>query len=462
MTVIMRRMIGLICAVFITGTAASAQTSVNLSMQEARAVAMQALLAGESALALDLAHAILSQLPDDRSALIIIAAAAAQQGDPAAGRRAGARAFALSGTDLERYEAARLTALAAFTEGRFNLATFWLRRALIVAPDDAERAQVLADGRLVRRRNPWSFDLAASLAPSSNVNGGASGNLAAAPGTPTGTLSDDAQALAGWRGALALGATYRLWQSPVSRTLIGARYQGVRLRITDAVAVPDAALATDEVTLHLRHDRALDSGRIGAQLSYMLVDYRDLDNVTLQTDRQRYSEWQIEIDRRVPIGADMEIGLTVGRSWTVYELAAISDVLRSSFAVSYGYALPRGDQFAASIRYGDASSSNPNYRSTDWTAQISYDWAEPIGPVTLGFSGGIAKRAYPDYAIGPFVVAGGRRDNTLFYSANIGFPDISYAGFTPVMTITGSKTDSNVTRFTSESLSTGLMITSAF
>ncbi|WP_322889764.1 MULTISPECIES: surface lipoprotein assembly modifier [unclassified Yoonia] len=448
-------------AAFLLGSAASAQTTLDLSLDDARAIATRALFSGDSALALDVARAILTQVPDDRASLLIVAAAAPQQGDAAEGRRAGARAFALSGSNIERYEAARLTALAAANEERFTLATFWLRRALIVAPNDAERAQTRQDAQFLQQRNPWSFDVSASLVPSSNVNGGAASDLASAPGNPTGSLSDDAQALAGWRGSIDLGVTYRLQENPTSRTLIGAQYQMTRIRITDDVDVPDEALATDNLGFNLRHDRVLETGSIGAQLSYAMVDYRDLDSVSLETEVQKFDVWRLGIDRRVPVGENAEVTLSVGRSLTSYELARIGDVVSTSLGASLAYRLPSTDQIRATLSFSDSDGDNPNYISTDWTAQLAYTWAEPVGPIALSVSGGITKADYPEYSL-LFPVDGGRQDTTLFYAANIGFPDVSYAGFTPVLTISGSNTDSNVSRFTRDTLSAGFTIRSEF
>jgi hypothetical protein len=448
-------------AAFLLGSAASAQTTVDLSLDDARAIATRALFSGDSALALEISQAILTQVPDDRASLLIVAAAAPQQGDPAAGRRAGARAFALSDTDLQRYEAARLTALAAANQERFTLATFWLRRALIVAPNEAERDQTREDARFLRQRNPWSFDLSASLIPSSNVNGGAASEIASAPGNPTGTLSDDAQALAGWRGSLGIGATYRLQENPTSRTLIGAQYQAARVRITDDVDVPDEALSTDNFEVNLRHDRVLENGSIGGQLSYAMIDYRDLDSLTLETEVQKFDVWRIGIDRRLPVGDKAEISFSVGRSWTSYELTRIGDVVRTTVGASLAYRLPSDDQVRATLSFSDSDGDNPNYISTDWTAQLTYAWAEPIGPISLSLSGGVTTSDFPQYSL-ILPVDGGRQDTALFYSAGIGFPDASYAGFTPVLTISGSNTDSNVSRFTRDTLSAGITIRSEF
>lgn len=368
----------------------------------------------------------------------------------------------MSATDIQRYEAARLTARAAASEERFTLATFWLRRALIVAPNEVERDQTRQDARLVQQRNPWSFDLSASLVPSSNVNGGASSEVASAPGTPTGSLSDDAQALAGWRGALGFGVTYRVQENATSRTRVDAQYQLSRVRITDDVEVPDEALATDNLEVNLRHDRALETGSIGAQLSYAVIDYRALDSVTLEVEAQSFDVWRFGIDRRVPVGENAEVGLSAGRTLTSYAQTNIGDVTRLTFGASLAYRLPSTDQIRATVSISDSDGDNRNYISSDWSAQLAYSWAQPIGPVSLSIAGGITKAEYPQYAIASFQVDGGRQDTTLFYTANIGFPDINYAGFTPVLSISGSNTDSNVSRFTRDTLSAGFTIRSEF
>ena len=144
------------------GSSALAQDRVDVPLDQASAVAAQALVNGDAALALQIAETVVAARPDDRSAHVVIAAAAPRLGDPAKGRRAGARAWALSRGDAQKYEAARLTALAAANEQRFTLSTFWLRRALTVAPDEAARTQTLSDARIVRQRNPWSTQLSFS------------------------------------------------------------------------------------------------------------------------------------------------------------------------------------------------------------------------------------------------------------------------------------------------------------
>ena len=77
-----------------------------LRLDEGRTAARQAAVQGQFQLARDLALALIQADPNDRPALVVLAAVQPQLGDGRAGRRAGVRAFRLSSTEGERYEAA--------------------------------------------------------------------------------------------------------------------------------------------------------------------------------------------------------------------------------------------------------------------------------------------------------------------------------------------------------------------
>jgi hypothetical protein len=66
-----------------------------------------------------------------------------RQGDAPAARRAGRLAFRSGGSDLQRHQAARLTAGAALRVVHPSLARFWLRRAAEAAPISAARQDSL-------------------------------------------------------------------------------------------------------------------------------------------------------------------------------------------------------------------------------------------------------------------------------------------------------------------------------
>lgn len=454
-----RKVVALCLALFASG--AAAQDSLAVPIDQAGAIAAQALLAGDAALALQIAEAVLQQRPDDRTALVVVAAAAPRVGDPARGRQAGVRAWQVAANDAQKYEAARLTALAAVNEKRFTLASFWLRRALTVVPNDAERARTLNDARSVRRINPLSTQLSFSLVPSSNVNGGAEDEDSTAPGNPTGTLSEDALALAGWRATLGFGVRYRLQEAQTSRTTLGFSFKTARVRITEDTNVPDEAFNTNSYDFSLRHDRALENGTLSFRASRGLYEYRDLDLSSQSTEYEKYDIWRLGVDRRFAVNARTVLSFSASREWLTYLAPGIGEVDRVLLSGGVTYQLAGGDRLSTTLTLVDNDGDSVNYTSQQQTLSIGYGFADPLGPVTLSLGGGLKWSDYPEYRL-LNTVTGGRQDTTIFASANIGFPNVAYAGFTPGLRFDAARTESNVSRFDQTTFSAGLTINSQF
>lgn len=445
---------------------AAAQTVVDLSVGQAREVARQALFADDPALALQIAEAILAQQPDDRAALLIVAAAAPRVGDPARGRAAGARAWALSTNDLQRYEAARLTALAAAREERFTLSTFWLRRALTVVPNDQERTRTLRDARAVSRTNPWSSSLSLSLAPSNNVNGGAEEEDLRIEGENTGgRISESGLALAGWRGSLGVGVQYRFQESPQSQSTVGLSYQGGRVRITDDTQVDNESLRTDTVQLSLRHTRALENGTIAIDLSQSTFDYR---NGALEVES--YDTTRISLERRLAASDQTVLTFGADRERLDYSNDSFGEIDRTRLSFGVSHRLENGDRVGANLQIVQGSGDNGNLVSNDRTVSVSYAWAEPLGPVTLAASAGFTVRNFPDFSVFVFEanrtgfvpLEGGRDDLRGFANLNVGFPQVSYAGFSPSLRIDAARTRSNVSRYDQSLFTVGFSLSSSF
>lgn len=452
----------LICAValWLWAGAADAQDTVDLSIDQAGAVATQALLAGDVQFAYTIAEAILAELPDNRQALLVMAAAAPQLGDPARGRAAGRRAFRLSETDIQRYEAARLTALAAVAGQQFTLASFWLRRALNNAPNSDERTRTLIDARNVSRRNPISFQLTASLVPSSNINGGAEDEESTAPGNPTGTLSADSLALEGWRASLGFGARYRLHQTEKSRSAVGVTYQMGRARITEETTVPDEAFDTSYYGLSVHHDWALKMGVINLEGSIATYEYRDLDLGAGTTSYDKYDIRRLGLTRQIPLSAPLTLTLSGNQEWLTYSNPGIGEVDRTLWRVALTRRLANTNTLSGSFSLTQSFGDSVNYTYTQETLSLSYAWGELIGPFSLALAGGAKRSDYPDYQV-LFTVPGGRQDTTYFLNANIGFPGLEYFGFSPGVRIDLSEDNSNVSRFDRTNMSVALTINSA-
>ncbi|WP_342076262.1 surface lipoprotein assembly modifier [Yoonia sp. SS1-5] len=454
----------LVAAACIFCQTAAAQQTIDIPIEEARVIATRALFAGDVELALQIANGLLRANPDDRTALLVLAAAAPRAGDPETGRKAGARAYALSQTDPQRYEAARLTALAAANQQRYTLATFWLRRALNVVPNEEERARTLRDARGLRNLNPWSTNLSFSIVPSNNVNGGAEdAEITAAGQVLTGTLSADALALSGLRATFAVQTQYRLFGTATDRLSLAASYQGARVKLEDEVVddptnpgaqvTLDAdAFSFDAVEASVIYDRVLADSAVQLRWSAGSVDFGG---------DPYYDFTRFAISQRVPLSDSVDLQLSGRREWQYYESIGIRNVEATTFVAGLSYQWDNGNRLGGSLTLSQRDSESPNFNYDEWAFQSSFSFGQQLGPVTLGLNAGIRKADYPVYVlIGP--VDGGRQDTTFFYGANVGFPDIEYAGFSPGLSISGSTAESNVSRFTRDSFSVGLTLNSAF
>lgn len=442
-------------------TAAQAQTTIDIPIDQAGAVARQAFLAGDLRTAIQIAEAVLTQNPDDRTALLVLAAAAPQAGNAARGVETGARAWRLSESGPARYEAARLTAIAAAADNRLTTAAFWMRLALFDAPTDATRAQALAEARQIAQRNPLQVQLSFALAPSDNVNGGASSEVSTAPGNPTGTLSEDALAQEGWRASLGLNLRYRFQESPESRSLAGLSLQAGRVKLTGDTTIPDEAYDTNSVEATLRHERVIGGGLLGLSASRGQYNYRDLDLAEATTEFDKYDITRLSVDYSISVSDNMVLQLGLGRDTLDYQSEAIGEVIRTRANAGVSYALSSGDRLTFSTVFTDSDADNVNYISEELGLSAGYSFAEPFGPITLSLGAGVRWSEYPRYQL-LFPVTGGRQDETYSANVNIGFPQAAVAGFIPGLRIDYSQTDSNVSRFDRNSLGASLTVRSSF
>lgn len=265
--------------------AAAPQTRLDLSLPEARQLAVQATLAGQAELAREVAAALLEADPDDRVALTVLAAVEPRLGRPAEGRRAAGRAWAVSTTRAERHEAARLAARAAAVEGRPLLAEAWLRLALLSATDEQE-ARTLAEARAIRARSPWRVEVELGFSPSDNVNGGAESPFNVVDGLPfVGVISADGRALSGWVGTADLRFARRLSESRRQRTELSVRVAGRGVVLSEEArdlvkeggdtGITGSDFASVLVEAGVGHRRPLGWGIAGAELTLGRSRYGD-------------------------------------------------------------------------------------------------------------------------------------------------------------------------------------------
>ena len=457
----MRRLILTLVAALLTSEAAS--QALELSLEDGRALARQAALNGQFQTAVDFADALLDADPDDRVALIVLAASQPQIGEPREGRRAGARAFRLSQTEPERYEAARLTALAAANEERYTLAQYWLRRAAINAPNEQALTQTRTDFRGIRRLNPLSFNIRASASPSSNLNGGSTSDenclVIDDQQDGCGILSGDAEALSGWDATADLSLNYAISRNQRQATFLTARGYARRVWLSNDAQeqAPDNSnsdFSSEIIELGVRQQRQVAAGVLTGEAIYGWSWFSGQLTAQYVRGRLGYSR---NISERTAISVTGQIDSIEIQSTT----AERTNTART-LSGTLSHSLENGARVFGTLSLSGQSSDQSNEQFEAATFQLGYTLAEPVGPAQLTIAGGVGLSDYPNYNFFFTPIQGGRQDTRLFANVSAEFPDVEYGGFIPVLTANYQDATSNISRFERDTLSLRFSIRSSF
>ena len=438
--------------------APAAAETLTLDIPAARALAEQAVLGGNPALARQIALGLLQRDPNDPQALLALAAADILLGQPALARASAARAFRASGDRPQRYQAARLAAKAAFDAGRLGLAQFWLRRALDQSPDAQSYQDTVVGFRQVQAQNRWRTNLQFSAQPTTNANQGSSADRLIIDGVPTIlTFSGDAMALPGLTYGGAVGVTYVLDQTPKSRTELGLRLVANGVALSDAARrqAPGATngdYAYQAVEGSLTHRFVLGKSLPLAATALVgsnfyggahLTDYArlQLDLATRLAGPQTLG-WQVLAERQWP--------LSTGRPVTVLALEG-----------RYDRQLTSGDRVGLQVGLVRQGSRDVNAENLALTARLSYGLARRVGPAEVGFSLCATQRDYPVYFSNIFN-RNGRQDLKLGLGVDLTFPAAQVWGFAPTLGLSASHTWSNISRYEQDEFGVRLGLKSLF
>lgn len=451
----------------LVGSAALAQSppKAELSLDQARRLAVLALQSGKPDLAIRLSKGLLKADRRDPIAYYVIARSYAGLNQANLARRAATRAYRFSDNDPARFRAGQLAAQMAFAENKPSLAQVWLRRTALYAPSDKEEALVARDYRVLRQLNPWTLGLRTDLRPTQNINNGADSALQVIDGVPvTGFLSGSAQALSGVIGVVDLTSSYRLRANKSSSTTLGGRIYVQRVRLSgDAMALAPTVSNSDFGSTHgevsLGHAFAVGPKGKGGTASVNMAfgeawfgGQRNYRFGRLQGERV----WKLDGGRtRVSLGASVE---TRGK---VRFATSDADI----FGLNGGFkrALGNGDTLSVSLALRDTQSlrDNGTYRSASLRA--SYAFGKAIGPAHLTAGLVLGYSDYPNYrSAGLFVVPGGRQDQSLYGDISLFFDKITYAGFAPMLRFRAGRKSSNDSRFSTRDVSLTLSFQSTF
>lgn len=445
----------------LAGSGAPARAeSVDLTLDEARRLAMQAALAGNVGLAADLAAVLLKEDPEDPAALLAMSTALLARGEWDEAYRNSRLAFRLSEDERTRYNAARVASTAAVADRRLLHAQFWLRRAADVAPDKVSRGKAERNFRLLRSETPFSYRFDASLTPSSNVNGGADSPYNVIDGVPlVGLLSGSAQALSGYVGQSNLRLSYRIDESAESITTLNAGlflkhvwlsdeakaqapgYDADRLNATSlSFGLSHAMKVGERPGTLMRFDAGMRQHWQGGNHSYIALTFGTL-YTRLLTEKLRLTA-QAQGEKRFYTEDDNGF------------------VASASAGLSYRFG--NGDRLSATVGYTDSTTPRITFDSRTWVGRVSYALGKPVLSMNLSAGIGASLTDYPDYSLGFIPVPGGRQDEAIFFDIDATFTNIEYAGFSPSLRVRRTLTDSNVSRFDTEEWAVSVGIESNF
>lgn len=403
--------------------------------------------------ALRFSDALVRRNPNDVSALIVKSRAQRDLGDYPGATATARRAWRLSDTPREEFNAAMAVAQGLASDGSKFRAQFWLRRAIEVAPDARTAQAAQRDFTYVRARSRLSLRFDLSVRPSSNVNGGTSADTLDFYGIPL-TISPDAKALSGGIAQGALTARWRTLESDTAKT-------DLRFGVLQQVAI---------LSDKSRHEAPMAKGS----------DY-DYASVELGVD-QAFKRWGGEVTATATLGHNWYGGTDMSNYGRV-ELG-YSHGLGQGIVGSIGMNLERQDRqdmdrrsaTIAGIEVGAQKRlANSDlirlqlsgYNSQSEAAEIDHrsigadlDWVRAKPVWGAGLSLGLSAEMR-DYDHSPFD-PDGRQDVRLGTQMSVALNGLDYMGFVPVVTLQAQKVQSNVPLYRSDTVGIGITIRSRF
>lgn len=442
---------------------AQAHDRVELTLEQARGLAIRALEDNQPRLAIRLAKGLLQADPKDALAYFIIARGHARLNDFDLARRAAALSYRYADPGPARFEAAQLASRMAFQAHRYSLAQLWLRRTAIHAPTEADEKLVARDYQLLRRVNPWSLRLRTDLRPSNNVNNGSDTSLNIIDGVPDGgTISGSALALSGLIGTLDLAPSYRLRRNQNSTTTLGARLYVERVALSsDAKARAPRATGSDFASTYgavtLTHAFAVgpaaQSGGASVSLSLGESWYGGSRSYRFARIAGR-RHWQLNDGAHLALRADAE---------QRYKARfASNDARVLGLGADYFRTLGNGNVLGLELALRDADANSVNGTYSSASVRASYTLARALGPARLSMGLVVGYTRYDTYVASLFIPPTRRTDKSLYGDMTLIFDRYDYAGFVPTLRLRTGRKDSNFSRFSARDLSLSLGVGSKF
>lgn len=430
--------------------------SVELSLPEAQALAVEALKQNRPKLAYRLSEGLLQANPRDGRAHYTQALAFAQVKAYGFGRKSARKAFNTARTPVQKYEAAHLASQMAYADDRLTLSQFWLRRAVQHAPTEEVRKDSIKAFRTVRAHNPLNFNLKFSVSPSDNVNNGSNSPYNIIDGVPVvGVLSPSAQAIDGIVATTDLQGSYRIAYGERFMTRLTGRAYTRQVKFNNAVpGLSGSDISSTRLQVGLNHILVDPSKR--GQWEFDLTGGR-----IWYGDSPLYDFARLGVERHNRLGENTHLSFGSAVEFQEDETWPYNDAIQYEGFAQLSYKLANGARIGGYLNYRTTDTDGVNQARDQWTGIVSYTMGREIGPAKLSFQLGHSIVDYDTYRIiGP--VPGGRSDNSTFGGVTASFQDWSYMGFVPTVSLNTEATESNISRFDVDETSVSFGIRSEF
>lgn len=436
---------------------------LRLGPEAMRQLAFTTMQAGFAAQALVYADALLIRDGQDATALIIRSQALRALNRTGEARQAAGAAWAAAQTDPGRYGASMAMAQALSTDGRRTEAQLWLRRAAEFAPNARAYAIARRDFGYVKSRNPWTVQLDATAAPSSNVNNGSQQDQMTLSGLPFWLdIPEESQALSGFELGLGANATYRFAQPRPDRQTtahLGVALQSVMLSQAARQRAPEAEgadYAYAAIEAGLAHRRALGTGgktglSYGATLGHNWNGGADLSD---------FVQVELGLDHKLGDGSNLTLGLAGDHIERIDRPVQSSD--RTEVRIGYGRTLSKGigagDRLALTLRASQTRSESVEVANAAVGFSLGWTKAKPVARVGVAAGLDVDARSFADSRY----VTGGRDDLRVTARLSMTFQNIDYMGFSPVLDLRATRNRSNAALFDTQDIGISLGIRSSF
>ncbi len=416
--------------------------------------AEEALVAERPADTARIAAQMLDQQPDSFVALYLLALAQADLEDLQAAATTGERAYHAATTEEGRFQAARFVAGTRFRAGQYTRSEIWLRRAANHAQSETDLRSIAQAYATTIEANPLSVQIAASVAPSDNINNGSEDGVLELEGIGlTFVLPEDRRSLSGVGFAASTELQYRIAQSPQQVTrLIGSLSAETYALSQDAKDLL-ATSPNPDVRAVTGSDFATVTAAIGMRRQQNNIS--PLGPVTFGMNLGTYWEGgerlvnfrDLSIEQAVPIDRGSRFRLTAFSRKQDTLTPALVDSTLIDLTGSYDRILANNDQLQLSLtrRQKDAGFENT---FDEYQFGVGYAVARPLYGVQLSTVLQVGYRTYAEFT----TTLDGRDDRFLSASATATFRDLSYFGFSPSISLSASRTESTAEEFTTSAV----------